>query len=270
MRLASRSSHTRECITRQCLFQGSCCLQMLTGCHGVSLSLLGPLQHGLRFCLTWSSLQPLDLLEYSQISVLIASTAGSDTDSSARRLLATQQAYAFGCCGGMMSGLPDASDNAHLACPTGYGCRRNSKNYWQCFPGAAVVQPYTAPVPSPPSPLIGVSVGCHWGTYRASLWYIWGTSGRLHTAEGYTGALQRSTAQAAQCQSKLGDNVAGRATVLLMLSVKMLSGESYPSRHPSRLFCSKMVLSFCDCLSTLDQCSLHQEYSRLTAAGVSR
>ena len=125
---------------------------MLSGCHGVSLSLLGPLHHGSRFCLTWSSLQPLDLLEKSQVSILIASTAGSDTDSSARRLLATQQAYAFGCCGGMMSGLPDASDNAHLACPAGYGCRRNSKNYWQCFPGAAVVQPYTAPVPSPPSP----------------------------------------------------------------------------------------------------------------------
>lgn len=108
-------------------------------------------EHSSSFCLRSSSLQPLELLD-SQVRFFFASPAGSDTDSSARQLLATQQAFAFGCCGGMMSGLPDASDNAQLPCPTNYGCRRNSQNYWQCFPGAAVVQPYTAPVPSPPPP----------------------------------------------------------------------------------------------------------------------
>lgn len=87
-----------------------------------------------------------------QVRVFLVLTADFDTDTSARKLLATTEAYAFGVCGGLLSGLPAASDNPLLPCPTAYGCRRNSQNYWQCFPGATVVQPYVAPVASPPPP----------------------------------------------------------------------------------------------------------------------
>ena len=67
----------------------------------------------------------------------LCATAESTTERSARMLLTNAVAYEFGCCGGMLSGLPDASDNPMLACPQNYGCRRNSMRYWQCFPGEA-------------------------------------------------------------------------------------------------------------------------------------
>ena len=92
-----------------------------------------------------------------QVRVLNVPIAEFDSEIPARKLLATTEAFAFGVCGGLLSGLPGASDNALLPCPTNYGCRRNSQNYWQCFPGATAVQPYIAPVlpppPPPPSPL---------------------------------------------------------------------------------------------------------------------
>ena len=87
-----------------------------------------------------------------QVRVFFVPIAESDTDPSARKLLASTEAFGFGVCGGLLSGLPGASDNALLPCPTNYGCRRNSPNYWQCFPGATVVQPFVAPSSPPPPP----------------------------------------------------------------------------------------------------------------------
>ena len=83
---------------------------------------------------------------------LCCNFADADTERSARVLLENAVGYEFGCCGGTLSGFPAASDNALVACPKSYGCHRNSQRYWQCIPGAPVVQPYTAPVASPPPP----------------------------------------------------------------------------------------------------------------------
>lgn len=75
-----------------------------------------------------------------------------------------------------------------------------------------------------------------------------------HIAEGCSDALQGSTAQAAQYRSKLGGSVAGRATALLMLSVKMLSGESYlPATLPDCLQQDGALI----CCAVFDCTSLH-------------
>ena len=64
--------------------------------------------------------------------------------------------------------------------------------------------------------------------------------------------VQVSTAQAAQYQLKAGDNVEGRVIVLLMLSVKILSGELFFSRHAVRPnWCFLMCHAVFECLFTL-------------------
>ncbi|KAL0040971.1 hypothetical protein WJX77_000594 [Trebouxia sp. C0004] len=72
------------------------------------------------------------------------------SQGSARQLLASCSAE-WGICGGLQC-LPGSSDNPLVCCPSGFGCARNSANYWQCLPGAPAVAVYVAPASPPPSP----------------------------------------------------------------------------------------------------------------------
>ncbi len=75
--------------------------------------------------------------------------AAALSQGSARQLLDSCSAE-WGICGGLKSSA-GSSDNALLCCPSGFGCVRNSANYWQCLPGSAAVAVYVIPSSPPPS-----------------------------------------------------------------------------------------------------------------------
>ncbi|KAL0030559.1 hypothetical protein WJX79_004638 [Trebouxia sp. C0005] len=72
------------------------------------------------------------------------------SQGSSRQLLASCSAE-WGICGGLKCSA-GSSDNPLLCCPSGFGCARNSANYWQCQPGTPAVAVYVAPTSPPPSP----------------------------------------------------------------------------------------------------------------------
>lgn len=85
-------------------------------------------------------------MEQQELNVIAAVLS----QGSARQLLASCSAE-WGVCGGLKSSA-GSSDNPLLCCSSGFGCARNSANYWQCLPGAPAVAVYVAPTSPPPSP----------------------------------------------------------------------------------------------------------------------